>query len=106
MRIYVPKTDEEKAVFQEMQIFMDVVMEEHLKTDKGKSLVSKYEVDNNAQSIYHELKKHGTLSTAAWLAGDTLTKYIINAKDPDEKERHLFWICLTLARTAGKIRGA
>jgi hypothetical protein len=34
--IYVPKTDEEKAVFQEMQIFMYAVMEEHLKTDKGK----------------------------------------------------------------------
>jgi hypothetical protein len=55
---YVPKTDEEKAVFQEMQIFMYAVMEEHLKTDKGKSLVSKYEVDNDAQSIYSELKKH------------------------------------------------
>jgi hypothetical protein len=31
-------------------------------------------------SIYCELKKHGTSSTAAWLAGDTLMKYIINAK--------------------------
>jgi hypothetical protein len=81
---YVPKTDEEKAVFQEMQIFMYAVMEEHLKTDKGKSLVSKYEVDNDAQSIYRELKKHGTSSTAAWLAGDTLMRYIINAKYPGE----------------------
>jgi hypothetical protein len=62
---YVPKTDEEKAVFQEMQIFMYAVMEKNLKTDKGKSLVSKYEVNNDAQSIYHELKKHGTSSTAA-----------------------------------------
>jgi hypothetical protein len=44
-------------------------MEEHLKTDKGKSLVSKYEVDNDARSIYSELRKHGTSSTAAWLAG-------------------------------------
>jgi hypothetical protein len=48
---YVPKNDEEKAVFQEMQIFMYAVMEEHLKTDKGKSSVSKYEADNDAQSI-------------------------------------------------------
>jgi hypothetical protein len=77
---YVPKMDEENAVFQGMQILTYAVMEEHLKTDKGKSLVSKYEVDNDAQSIYCELKKHGTLSTAAWLAGDTLMKYIINAK--------------------------
>jgi hypothetical protein len=81
---YVPKTDEEKAAFQEMQIFMYAVMEENLKTDKGKSLVSKYKVDNDAQSIYGELKKHGTSSTAAWLAGDTLMKYIINAKYPRE----------------------
>ena len=69
---YIPKNDEEKAVFQEMQIIMYAVMEEHLKTDKGKSLVSKYEVDNDSQSIYRELKQHGTSSTAAWLAGDTL----------------------------------
>jgi hypothetical protein len=46
-------------------------MEEHLKTDKRKSLVSKYEVENDAQGIYSELKKHGTSYTAAWLAGDT-----------------------------------
>jgi hypothetical protein len=31
---YIPKNDEENAVFQEMQIFMYAVMEEHLKTDK------------------------------------------------------------------------
>jgi hypothetical protein len=81
---YVPNTDKEKAVFQEMQIFMYAIMEEHLNMDKGKSLVSNYEVDNYAQSIYRELRKHGTSSTAAWLAGDTLMKYIINARYPGE----------------------
>jgi hypothetical protein len=80
---YVPKTDEEKAVFQEMQIFMYAVMEEHLHTDKG-SLVSNYEANNDAQSIYQEIKKHGTSSTAAWVAGDTLMKSIINARYPSE----------------------
>jgi hypothetical protein len=35
-------------------------------------------------SIYCELKKHGTSSTASWLAGDTLMKYMINAKYPGE----------------------
>jgi hypothetical protein len=63
---------------------MYAVMEEHLKTDKGISLVSKYESDNNAQSIYFELKKHGTSSTAAWLAGDTVMKYLKNARYPGE----------------------
>jgi hypothetical protein len=67
-----------------MQIFMYAAMEERLAMDKGKSFVSKYEVDNDAQSIYCELKKHGTSSTAAWLAGDTFMKYIINAKYPGE----------------------
>jgi hypothetical protein len=70
MRLMPQRPMKEKAVLQEMQIFMYAVMDEHLKTVKGKSLVSKYEVDNDAQSIYRELKKHGTSSTAAWLAGD------------------------------------
>jgi hypothetical protein len=72
-----------------MQIFMYAIMEEHPKTDKGKTLLSKYEVDNDAQSIHCELKKHGTPSTAAWLAGDTLMKYIINVKYPGDGEAHL-----------------
>jgi hypothetical protein len=68
---FVPRTKKGVAVFQEMQIFMYVIMEEHLKMDKSKLLVSKYEVDNDAQSIYlDELKKHDTSSTTAWLAGD------------------------------------
>jgi hypothetical protein len=32
---YVPKNDVEAAVFNEMQIFMYAVLEDHLKTDKG-----------------------------------------------------------------------
>jgi hypothetical protein len=39
----VPKNDDEKVVFKEMQIFMYAIFEEHLKTNKGKSLVSQYE---------------------------------------------------------------
>jgi hypothetical protein len=39
---YVPKNDNEKVVFKEMQIFIYALFEEHLKTSKGKSLVSQY----------------------------------------------------------------
>jgi hypothetical protein len=39
----VPKDDVEKAAFEEMQVFMYAVVAEHLKEDKGKSLVSQYE---------------------------------------------------------------
>jgi hypothetical protein len=36
---YVPQYDSEKAAFWEMQMFMYAVMADHLKTDKGKSLL-------------------------------------------------------------------
>jgi hypothetical protein len=40
---YVPKDDNENTVFREMQTFMYAVMADHLKKDKGKSLVIQYE---------------------------------------------------------------
>ena len=61
---------------------MYAVFEEHLKTDTGKSLVSRYELTHDAQSIYKELKKHAKSSTAAQLSGDTLLKYITSARYP------------------------
>jgi hypothetical protein len=79
---YVPKTANEIHVFREMQTFMYAVFEEHLKTDKGKSLVSEYEDKRDAQSIYRELKKHAKSSTAAQISGDSLLKYITSARYP------------------------
>jgi hypothetical protein len=79
---YIPKTDAEKALFKEMQTFMYAVLEDHLKTDKGKSLASHYELLRDAQSIYRELKKHALISTAAQLSGDTLLQYITTARFP------------------------
>jgi len=76
---YVPKEEIEIAVFKEMNMFMYAVMEDHLKTDKGKSLVSQYESTRDAQKIYRELKKHGLASTAAQISGDTLLQYITTA---------------------------
>ena len=61
---------------------MYAVLEDHLKTDKGKSLVSHYETTRDAQSIYRELKKHALSSTAAQLSGDTLLQYITTARYP------------------------
>ena len=66
---YIPKTDADIAVFKEMQTFMYAVLKEHLKTNKGRSLVSQYEMTRDAQSIYYELKKHTLSSTAAQLSG-------------------------------------
>jgi hypothetical protein len=53
---YVPRTPTEIGLFHEMQTFMYAVFEKHLRTDTGKSLVSRYEVTRDAQSIYKELK--------------------------------------------------
>jgi hypothetical protein len=80
---YIPPDEITKAAFKEMQIFMYAVMEEHLQMDKGKSLVSQYEEDHDAQKIYCDLKKHALGSTAAQLSGDTLLKYFTTACYPD-----------------------
>ena len=79
---YVPLTEVEKMVFREMNTFMYAVLESHLKTDKGKSLVSQYEATRDAQKIYRDLKKHALGSTAAQLSGDTLLQYITTSRFP------------------------
>ena len=80
--MYVPQTDVDVAVFKEMQTFMYAVLEDHLKTDKGKSLVSHYEGTRDAQSINRELKKQALSSTAAQLSGDTLLQNFASARFP------------------------
>jgi hypothetical protein len=79
---YPTKNDDEKVVLKEMQIFMYAVFEEHLKTSKGKLLVSQYEETHDAQSIYRELKKYALSSTAVQLSGDTLLQYITTTRYP------------------------
>jgi hypothetical protein len=76
---YVPKDDVAKAAFKEMQIFTYAALEEHLKTDKGKSLVSQFKQEHDAQCIYCELMKHAFTSTAAQLSRDMLLQYIAAA---------------------------
>jgi hypothetical protein len=49
---YCPSNDVDVAVFKEMQTFMYAVLNTHLQTDKGKSLVSQFEATCDAQSIY------------------------------------------------------
>jgi hypothetical protein len=79
---YVPKSDVDIAVFKEMKTFMYAVLDDHLKTDKVKALIRKFELTRDAQSIYRELKKHALCSTAAKLSGDSLLQYITTAQLP------------------------
>jgi hypothetical protein len=80
--VYVPISETEVSVFKEQQTFMYAVLEEHLKSDKGKSLVSQFEATRDVQSIYKELKKHALSLTAAHLTEDTLLQYITTTRFP------------------------
>ena len=79
---YVPQTANKKEGFQEIQTRIFAVMEEKLKSVKGKLLISEYEDTCNAQSVYCESKKHALASTAAQLSGDTMKQYITTARYP------------------------
>jgi hypothetical protein len=61
---------------------MYAVMEENLKSEKGKSLISEFEEKRDAQSVYLELKKHALGSTVAQLSWDTLLQYITTSRYP------------------------
>jgi hypothetical protein len=55
---YVPKTASKKD-----QMFMYAVLEEKLKSEKGKSMINEFEEKRNAQCVFCELKKHALGST-------------------------------------------
>jgi hypothetical protein len=81
---YHPSNDVDAAVFKEMQSFMYAVLQTHLQTDKGKSLVSQFEAILDAHSVYKELVKHALSSTAVQLSdGDTLLQYITTTRYPE-----------------------
>jgi hypothetical protein len=80
---YIPTNAIDVDLFEEMQTFMYAVLQEHLKTNKGKSLVSQFESSPKASSIYWELVKHALRSTTAQFSGDTLLQYITTTRYPD-----------------------
>jgi hypothetical protein len=87
---YKPKTETEKEVIQEMQFFMCAVFEEKLKSNKGKSLVQDYEDTHDDQALYTALKRHARQSTAAYISGDTLLKYITSTRFPGNRRGTAF----------------
>jgi hypothetical protein len=95
---YIPRKAMEIAMFKEIQTFMYAVLEEHLKTEKGKSLVSQYEFTHDAQ------KKHALNSTAAQLSGDKMLQYITTTRLPRKLAWYCLCICFTLERTNYEVR--
>jgi hypothetical protein len=69
---YVPSSNDDIYIFKETQTFINVVLEDHLKTDNVNSLVSHYKDTRDAQQIYRNIKQHALGSTAAPITGDTL----------------------------------
>ena len=73
---FIPKGDEEKALFQQKQLFMYSVFDEKLQTDMGKNLVRTHESLLDAQSIYTLLAAHATTSTRADIESQRILLYV------------------------------
>ena len=69
---YVPRTQEDKDLFDEKQKFMYSVFEDYLQTDKGKYYVRLYAKNYDAQAVYKGLSHYATSSTQASLDSSAL----------------------------------
>ena len=80
---FIPKTYEDRALFQQQQHYLYAVFARVLKTDKGKAIVRKYKSTFDAQSIYKDLQEYATNSTQAVIDSNTLLQYITTARIDD-----------------------
>ena len=60
---FVPKTYEDRTLFQQQQHYLYAVFVRVLRTGKGKAIVRKYKSTFDAQSIYKDLQEYATNST-------------------------------------------
>jgi hypothetical protein len=81
--VYVPKTAEEKSLFESKNRYMYAVAELTLKTDFGKTCVRSHEHTGNAQLVYKELFEYMEKSTKASLSSQSLLAYITSARMGD-----------------------
>jgi hypothetical protein len=73
---YVPRTEEERELFELQKAYMYSVWDYTLITDKGKEIVINHEEDQDGQRVYEDLVHHYTHSIDAELKGDELREYI------------------------------
>ena len=74
---YTP-TNFEKDLFETKQVFMFSVLDKHLFTDMGKTIVRKYVLTTNAQSIWKEFQEHMKSSSKGASEKRRLTQYLTN----------------------------
>ena len=74
---YTP-SNSEKELFEAKQIFMFSVLDKHLLTDMGKTIVGKYVHTTDAQSVWKEFQEHMKSSSKGASEKRTLTQYVTN----------------------------
>jgi hypothetical protein len=98
-QVYVPRSETEVSVFKEQQTFMYAILEEHLKTDKGKSLVSQFKCAEYLQVVEEAcIEFERCTIVRRYLASvhyhDTI---------PRKLARYIIWIRLALERAGHEV---
>ena len=74
---YTP-SNSEKELFEAKQVFMFSVLDRHLLTDMGKSIVRKYVHTTDAQSVWKHFQEHMKSSSKGASEKRRLTQYVTN----------------------------
>ena len=74
---YTP-SNSEKQLFEAKQIFMFSVLDKHLLTDMGKTIVRKYGHTTDAQSVWNDFQEHMKSSSKRTSEKRRLTQYVTN----------------------------
>ena len=74
---YIP-SNSEKELFETKQIFMFSVLDKHLLTDMGKTIVWKYVHTTDAQSVWKDFQEHMKSSSKGASEKRRLTQYVTN----------------------------
>ena len=74
---YIP-SNSEKELFEAKQVFMFSVLDKHLLTDMGKTIVRKYVHTTDAQSVWKDFQEHMKSSSKRASEKRRLTQYVTN----------------------------
>ena len=74
---YTP-SNSEKELFEAKQVFMFSVLDRHLLTDMGKTIVRKYVHTTDAQSVWKDFQEHMKSSSTGASEKRRLTQYVTN----------------------------
>lgn len=77
---YKPSSKEEEELFAEKQKYVYSVLDDHVLTDEGKTIVRRHQQEADAQSVYRELKEHHLFSTKALMTSSDTLSYITTAR--------------------------